>query len=210
MDKPIPFRWFATLLLMLGFLLLIFSIPHAHSTAVEPQQVVKETVERILALIKDPKLAGKEKEAEKRQLIIAAVEKRFDFREMSRSTLAVNWRSITPEQRDVFVKLFTQLLENTYISKIEQYSDEKILYKGQEIRGHRAVVVSSVIHNGVETPLIYRMSNSSGQWLVYDVIIEGVSLVSNYRSQFSDILEKEQFSGLITRIKQKIEGKEEQ
>lgn len=209
MDKPLTLRQLQAILLFLVFLFVLSPLQRGRCAMEEPQQVVKATVDHILTLLKDPKLSGEDKKAEKKQLIIDAVEQRFDFHEMSRRTLAVNWRFITPEQQDEFVKLFTKLLENTYIAKIEQYSDEKILYKDQQIRGNKAVVESIVIHNGVETPLIYRMTNANGQWLVYDVVIEGVSLVSNYRSQFAGVLEQEKFPGLINRIKQKLEGKEE-
>ncbi len=210
MKKSLTSRWLPSLLLISGFLLLLFTVPRARgAAAVEPQQVVKATVDDILALLKDPKLSGEDKKAERKQRIIALVEQRFDFREMSRRTLAVNWKFISPEQKDIFVKLFTKLLENTYVAKIEQYSDEKILYKDQQIRGNRAVVESTVIHNGVDTPLIYRMITPADNGLVYDVVIEGVSLVSNYRSQFAGVLEREKFPGLVARLKKKTEGKEE-
>lgn len=209
MNKPVTYRRPpASLLIFTVLFLLLVPLLRARAAADGPQQAVKETVDHILSLLKDPALAGETKKAEKKQRIIEAVQQRFDFREMSRRTLAVNWRFITSDQQDVFVKLFTKLLENTYISKIEQYSNEKILYKDQLIRGNQAVVESTVIHNGVETPLIYRMTKDSGQWLVYDVVIEGVSLVSNYRSQFAGVLEREKFTGLITRIREKLEGKE--
>jgi len=208
MDKLIAYRRLPALLLICGCLFLLLPVPPVHGSAAEPQQVVKETVDRILALLKDPTLAGEAKKTERKKRIVAIVEKGFDFREMSRRTLAMNWRFISPAEQDTFVALFTKLLENTYLAKIDQYSNEKILYKDQLVRGHHAVVESIVIHNGVETPLIYRMENSSGQWLVYDVVIEGVSLVSNYRSQFAGVLEREKFSGLISRIREKVEGKE--
>ena len=209
MNKPIACRWLPVLLLALSSFLPLLHPPVAHGTALEPRQVVKETVDSILALLKDPQLAGNEKKAVRKQRIIEKVEQRFDFREMSQRTLASSWRQISTDQQNAFVKLFTKLLENTYLAKIEQYSNEEILYKAQEIRGKRAVVESSVIHNGVETPLVYRMKNESGQWFVYDVIIEGVSLVSNYRSQFAGVLEKEKFSGLIARLEKKLAEKEE-
>jgi len=209
MQRPNSFTRLSCILLILSSFFLCLPESFAYSASTDPLQMVKESVDSILNLLKDPQLAGEDKRVERKRRIVEKVEERFDFREMSRRTLASNWKAITSDQQNEFVDLFTKLLEDTYIAKIEQYSGEEILYKGQEIRGSRAVVESSVIHNGVETPLIYRLKNSSGQWLVYDVVIEGVSLVNNYRSQFAGVLEKEKFSGLMAKIEQKIDGKQE-
>ena len=180
------------------------------ATEGEPMRQVKETVDKILAILDDPQYAAKEKAEMKKKLIVSIVEERFDFKEMSQRTLAANWRRINADEQNTFVELFSKLLENTYIQKIEQYSGEKVQYGGQEVRGNRAVVESNVVRNGIETPLIYRLkSDPAGKWWVYDVVIEGVSLVSNYRSQFSGVIEKEKFSGLVARLEQKIAGLEE-
>ena len=173
-------------------------------------QQVKETVDKILAILADPQYGPEDKAELKKQLIVSIVKDRFDFKEMSQRTLASSWKKINAEEQKTFIDLFSKLLETTYINKIEQYSDEKIVYGAQEVRGDKAVVESSVIRSGVETPLVYRLkSDSAGKWFVYDVVIEGVSLVSNYRSQFLGVMEKEKFAGLVARLEKKIAGLEE-
>jgi phospholipid transport system substrate-binding protein len=174
----------------------------------DPLPVVKKTVDRILQILEDPRYAGKDKKAEREELILSVVKDRFDFHEMSERTLASNWNRISAQQQETFTDLFSKLLQNTYVKKIEQYSGEKIIYGEHEVRGRKAVVESKIIRSGIETPLVYRLKNDSGSWRVYDVLIEGVSLVSNYRSQFADIIEREKFSGLLERMKEKIAGQE--
>ena len=170
-----------------------------------PMRQVKETVEKILGILDDPQYAAKEKADIKKQLIISIVKDRFDFKEMSQRTLASNWKRINAAEQNTFVELFSKLLEDTYIKKIEQYSGEEVIYGASEVRGDRAVVETNVIRNRIETPLVYRLKRDSGdKWFVYDVVIEGVSLVSNYRSQFSGVIEKEKFSGLVARLEKKI------
>jgi len=170
-----------------------------------PLRQIKETVDKILDVLSNPQYAPADQTEAKKKLIFSLVDDRFDFQEMSQRTLASNWRTINADERETFVNLFSKLLENTYIKKIEQYSDEKVLFGAQEIRGDRAVVESSVIRKDIETPIVYRLKlENGGKWMVYDVVIEGVSLVANYRSQFSGVIEREKFSGLTARLEKKI------
>ncbi|MEW6426609.1 MAG: ABC transporter substrate-binding protein [Thermodesulfobacteriota bacterium] len=172
--------------------------------AADPRTSMQATVDAIMGVLQDPQLAGQQHLTEKKNKVIALVQERFDFREMSQRTLGAEWRRLNGGEQDEFVGRFTSLLQNTYINKVETYSDEKVTFREHEIRGDKAVVATSVLRKGVETPVVYRMFRKGDDWYVYDVVIEGVSLLSNYRTQFSSILRKESFSSLLARIDEKI------
>ena len=123
---------------------------------------------------------------------------------MSKQTLARHWKERTPAEKERFVKLFSKLLEKTYISKIDSYSDEEIIFKEQLIKGRKAMVRSYIVKNNKEIPMIYKLKNIDGSWMVYGVVIEGVSLIRNYRTQFESIINKENYAGLVRRIEEKI------
>lgn len=200
---------FRKIIFLISTFLLLYPLPTASSAnESDPLPVVKKTVDNILQILEDPRYAGKDKKAEREELIFSVVKDRFDFHEMSERTLASNWNRISAQQQETFTDLFSKLLQKTYVNKIEQYSGEKIIYGAHEVRGRKAVVESKIIRKGIETPLVYRLKNDSGTWRVYDVLVEGVSLVSNYRSQFAEIIEREKFSGLLERMKEKISGQE--
>jgi len=170
----------------------------------DPVVSVKDTVDQIIAVLQDEKLSGPDKKSVRRSLVVDIVEKRFDFREMSMRTLARHWRDRTPAEQDKFVQLFTKLLQNTYIAKIETYSGEKVVFRKHAVQGDKAIVYSDLVRNNIETPVNYKLKMRNDIWMVYDVEVEGVSLVNNYRTQFSSILEKEKFAGLISRIEEKV------
>ena len=198
-------RRFFVLFLSLCFMFSLVASQYVQSTVIEPIDRVRETVEKVLSIVTDESLAGTDKADEKNRRIFEVVEKCFDFREMSQRALATHWKKLSSDQQDNFTRLFSRLLQNTYLKKINMYSDEEIQYKGQDIRKNRAVVETVVLKNNVEIPLVYRLKRKTDQWRVYDVVIEGVSLVRNYRSQFRSILNKEKYPGLIKRMEKKIE-----
>lgn len=175
----------------------------------DPLEHVRSTVDHILAILKEKSDDPAVRE-ERRKRIMASVEEQFDFREMSQRTLAAQWKQISATEQDQFVSLFSKLLERTYIAKVESYSGEEIVYKGQKMEDGSAVVETGVMRNNIEIPINYRLGNAKGQWKVYDVIIENVSLIRNYRSQFQSILGKEKFSGLIKRMQEKIDKGDEE
>ena len=128
----------------------------------------------------------------------------FAWEEMSKRSMGTYWRERTPEERNDFIKLFSDLLENTYMTKIESYSGEKILYSKESIEGQYAMVQTKIIiRQGVEVPVNYFMMEKNGNWLVYDVSIEGISIVKNYRSQINDILSRSSYPELIKKLKEK-------
>jgi phospholipid transport system substrate-binding protein len=150
---------------------------------------VEATVKKVLDVLRDPKLktpAAKEIKKEKLRIIYKDM---FDEMEFSKRTLARNWNKFTPQQRVEFVNLFEQILEKTYIDKILDYSNEKIeFYKENMISENQAEIQSKIITSSKEIPIFYRTLLKDGKWKVYDVVVENVSLVQNYRTQFNDIL----------------------
>lgn len=124
---------------------------------------------------------------------------------MSQRTLATNWSKTTDEEKEKFVGLFSQLIENSYVSKIESYTNERVDYPGEKVSGRKAVVETLIITSSADIPVDYRLYQKGDQWLVYDVIIEGVSLISNYRSSYQEIMKKEGFDGLLAKMRAKID-----
>jgi phospholipid transport system substrate-binding protein len=165
-----------------------------------PTDDIRASVDAIIAILKNEQLDQTAKRAE----IKAVVNKRFDFRAMSQRTLATNWRKTTDKDKDRFVDLFSQLIENSYVGKLDSYTNEKVDYTGEKIDGRRAVVETVIITTSNDVPVDYRVYSKDDQWLVYDVIIEGVSLISNYRSSYQEIMKNEGIEGLLAKMQEKI------
>ncbi|MCB2181473.1 MAG: ABC transporter substrate-binding protein [Desulfobulbaceae bacterium] len=163
------------------------------------------TVEEIMVILNHERLKLPENRKERRMLILAVVRHRFDFEEMARRTLAKEWRRRNEQEKKYFIHVFSQLLENTYINKIEAYSNEEVVFSNESIVKNKAAVDTSIRHNDLEIPIQYKLIISGDEWRVYDVVIEGVSLVRNYRSQFRSILKKEKYAGLVKRLDEKIQ-----
>ena len=173
-----------------------------------PLKVVEKTVGEILDVLKNQELAKPDNREQRQKLIKETVDKRFDYWEMSKQTLARHWKVRTPEEQEQFVELFSRLLENTYIAKLEAYSDEEVIFKEQLVKGNKAMVRSFIIKNNKEIPIIYKLKKKNGEWMVYGVVVEGISLIRNYRTQFESIINKEKYAGLLKRIEEKIEKAE--
>ena len=175
-----------------------------------PTQQIRETTDKIIAIVSDPNLKGEINKERRRELIRQVVDERFDRYEMARRCLGRHWRNRTEEERAEFIKLFEDLLERTYLDRVEGYSGEKVLYLAEKVRGKYALVkVKVVTKDGTEIPVIYRLKNGE-RWMVYDIVVEGVSLVNNYRKQFSSILARSSFRELLEKLRQKIKDKEKQ
>jgi phospholipid transport system substrate-binding protein len=169
-----------------------------------PTEKVKETADRIISIVSDPSLKDPAKAAQRRERIRKAVDELCDWEEMSRRSLGRYWAQRSEQEKKEFVRLFGQLLERTYSDKVEGYSGEKVNYLGERVDGDYAEVEVKVVTNkNTEIPVVYRMRAKDQKWWVYDMVIEGVSLVNNYRTQFSDILAKSSFEALLKRLKEK-------
>jgi phospholipid transport system substrate-binding protein len=170
----------------------------------EPTDQIRQTVDKLLAILNDPQFKGEQKKNERRQKLKEVLYQRFDFTEMARRSLGSEWRRRTPEEQKEFVKLFTELLERSYLDKIESYSGEKVLYLKEREDGNYAEVETKIVDKkGQEYSVDYRLQKVNGDWKVYDVIIEDISLVANYRSQFSRVLSKSSFDELLKTMKEK-------
>lgn len=196
-------------MLFFSMLCLVFILGYSlNAFAADPMETIRTTTNKIISIVSNPELKGPEKQEEREKLIRAAVDEIFDREEMSRRTLAIHWKGRTPEEREEFMKLFEDLLEQTYIDRVESYSGEKVDYEGERIQGNYAMVkVRIMAKEGTDIPVSYRMIKKNNNWFVYDVSIEGVSLINNYRTQFNSIIERSSFKELIKKLKAKVASK---
>jgi phospholipid transport system substrate-binding protein len=173
---------------------------------------VKASVDRVLKVVQDPELKKPQNTEKRRSQIREVARQLFDFPEMAKRALARHWAGKAPEQHKRFTELFTDLLENSYVSKIEAYSGEKIVYPAEQADGDTVTVRSKIVtERGTEIPIDYRMQKEGNRWQVFDVVIEGVSLVANYRTQFNKIITQSSFDELLKKMEQKhLEVAEEQ
>ena len=164
---------------------------------------VRKTVDEVIRIVSDKNL--KKDDEQRRQALKKTVSDIFDYSEMAKLTLGKHWNQRTQAERNQFIDLFATLLDNSYLSKIESYNNEKIVYVKETHDGHYAEVKSKVItENRDEFTLDYRLLNENGKWMVYDVVIEGVSLVSNYRTQFNRIINTNGYDELVKKLQKKI------
>jgi phospholipid transport system substrate-binding protein len=176
------------------------------ATAGAPLDQVKSAVDRVLKLVLDPELKKPENFIERRKRIRAVADELFDWQETGRRALARHWQARTPQQRAEFSALFADLIERSYVAKIETYSGERIQYTGETMESDIATVTTKLISKaGTEIPIDYRLQKQGERWRVYDVLIEGVSLVSNYRTQFNRIIQQSGYDELIKKMKTKQE-----
>ncbi len=172
--------------------------------ALTPTAELRQGVDQVLQIVQDPQLRGDTHTTERREAIRRAASGIFDFQETARRALGPHWRERTPEEQQEFVKLFTDLLEQSYASQIERYQGERIVYAGESIDGDLATVKTQLhTTKGTDVPIDYRMRHEGDRWRVYDVLIEGVSLVGNYRTQFNKVIETQSYQELVRKLRAK-------
>jgi phospholipid transport system substrate-binding protein len=183
----------------LPFLLLALVAP-SPAAAGAPTDQLKRQVDAVVRTLEDPAL--KANPAQRRATVRKISEEIFDYKETARRALGRHWSARTPQEQEEFVRLFADLLERAYLSRIEQYQGEKVRYAAETIDGPEAVVKTLIVTpQGSEVPVDYRMRLADGRWLVYDVNIEGVSLVANYRTQFNRIVQTESYESLVRKLR---------
>ncbi len=177
----------------------------AAAGAADPRAVAKEVIDRALSILNDPAYAGPAKKQQRYSLVKQIVDRHFDYREMAKRSLGSTWNGLNDSQRNEFVTLFAELLEASYADKIDRYAKHvRVDYTGESKDGEYAEVRTLVIRPNDKIPLTYRLLNESGTWRVYDVVIEGVSLVSNYRSQFARVINESSYAELVKRLRTKV------
>jgi phospholipid transport system substrate-binding protein len=180
---------------------LIMAAALAVAAAVAPTDAVRKTTDRILTVLKAPEGSR----AQKWKDIGAIIDSRFDFRSMSQSILATNWRTATPAEKKQFVDFFSQYLEDTYRTKIEAYTNQRIEYVKESVQGDRAVVETLIVTDTAKIPVTYKLKLNDGEWFGYDVVIEGVSLINTYRDMFNAIIKAEGMDGLFSDMQRSID-----
>jgi phospholipid transport system substrate-binding protein len=169
-----------------------------------PTEEVKKVVDEVVRIVSDRDL--KKQDQKRRQALKKTISTIFDYSEMAKRSLGKHWNQRTPVEKKEFADLFASLLENSYASKIESYNNEKIIYLKEHMDGDHAEVKSKVLTaKRDEFTLDYRLINQNGKWLAYDVVIEGVSLVSNYRTQFNKIITSDGYPELVKKLHNKTE-----
>lgn len=186
-----------------GLLLLLGGVAVQPAVAGGATEAMKHTIDEVLTTIQDKELKQPGRAEERRQRLEQIVGARFDYQEMSRRSLGAPWNTLPDKDKQEFVALFQTLLTNSYADKIESYSGEGVKYINERTENDYAEVRTKVLTGKVEIPLDYRLLNKGGDWRVYDVVVDGVSLVNNYRGQFSKILRSSTYADLVDQLRKK-------
>jgi phospholipid transport system substrate-binding protein len=186
---------------LVGSLVLASHVPSAG--AGEPLEKVRQTVDTVLTIVNNTALQPQERRTQIRQAVL----QRFGFEEMAQRSMGQHWRTLTPQQRQEFVELFTELLERSYMSRIESYKagPQGVRYLKEDIDGNRAVVHTEILSERDLSAMVnYNLLHKDSDWKVYDIVIEGVSLVNNYRIQFNTIIVKDSYASLVKQMRTKL------
>ena len=190
---------------VVGILLVLWLMSPLEANSAVPLDMLKIHIDKVLEVLRDPALKGESERKVKKERIRAISEEMFDFTELSKRSLGQNWDKFNPDQQKEFIRLYKSLLEETYSEKVTSYTDEKIVIKKDVNLSEKTVEVqTTVITKTSEVPIYYRLIEKNGDWKVYDVVIEGVSLVSNYRTQFREILASKTPEALLEVLRNKV------
>lgn len=179
--------------------------PAAPCYAGAPTDMMKATVDEVLRIVRDHDLKQPNKADERRQMLERAIGARFDYQEMSRRALGAPWNTLSDKEKQEFVDLFRTLLTNSYSDKIETYSGEGVQFLNERTEKEYAEVRTKVLSGKTEIPLDYRLINKVDDWRVYDVVVDGISLVNNYRGQFAKIIKSSSYVDLVEQLRKKSE-----
>ena len=182
-------------------LIVLISLPATAWSAAKAIDDVQATVDEVLIVLRDKTAPLEQRKGKIRNLVRG----RFDFDLMARSTLGRQWKNASTQEQETFIELYSKLLEATYVGRIEAYTDEKVTYGSEKVKGDKALVETHIVTATAEIPIDYKLVQSSTEWKVYDVVIEGVSLIRNFRSSYGSIVEKEGFPGLFARMESKVQ-----
>ncbi len=179
--------------------------PLTRAQAGAPLDLVRTTVDRAIQILKDPELSSRDKKKERVDRLRAALDAIFDYEEMAKRALGPHWRQRTSAEQEEFVKLFRDFLEGVYSDKINLYNGEKVRFGREVIDKEFAQVESTIIQpKGDEISVIYELRQVNGRWKVYDAIVENISIVNNYRSQFDRVISSSSYEELVKRLREKV------
>ncbi len=194
-----------TLFFFLCFIVL--AVPFSQNTAFatpDPTEQFRPFLKKVTDALADPALKKLPKN-EQGLRMVNVVRERFDFREMSKRVLGQQWRDLNDGEQKDFEDLFTRMLQYAYIGKIDDYTGQKVEFTQQRVKGERAEVQTLLVDKDKSVSVSYIMLLRGDQWMAYDVVVEGVSLIRNYMEQFKEILKKDGYAGLVRQVKEKIE-----
>jgi phospholipid transport system substrate-binding protein len=187
-----------------GLIAMLILLTPAGLIAGVPTEQVRQTADRVLSVLQDSRLKSADKQKERREQIRQIIVSRFDFAEMAKRSLGSNWQKGSSDEQQQFVELFTELLEKSYADQIESYDGEKIVYGRENVnQDHADVDTKIVTKKGEQISVNYKLRSAGGDWKVYDVVIENISLVNNFRSQFNRILANGSFAELLKKLQSK-------
>ncbi len=179
----------------------LFFLSPALAETETPTEVVRATIDEVIRILEDPKLKDPSKLLSRRRMLEEVIAARFDYAEMSKRSLAAHWTPLTAAERLEFVELFKSFLSDRYAEKIEGYSGEQVAYLSERIEGTYAEVRTELRSSKVEIPMDYRLFLKEDGWHAYDIVVDGVSLVKNYRSQFEKIIRADSYPELVRRLR---------
>jgi phospholipid transport system substrate-binding protein len=184
----------------LAIALILSALLVTPAAAGPPTDQLRGQVDRVIQVLDNSSLKGKP--AERRAAVRKIAGAIFDYEDTARRALGQHWNARTPQERQEFVQLFADLLDRAYFARIDQYQGEKVRFTGESVTGDEAIVKTTIVTtSGSEVPVEYRMHAANGQWRVYDVNIEGVSLVANYRTQFNKVVQTESYEALVAKLR---------
>ncbi|MBI1994985.1 MAG: ABC transporter substrate-binding protein [Deltaproteobacteria bacterium] len=184
-------------------LLLLIALPDPSKAGI-PSDQVRQTADKVLLILQDPRLKAADKKKERRNQLRQVISARFDFSEMAKRSLGQHWQRGSAEEQGQFVQLFTDLLERSYANQIESFNGEKIVYgRESQDRDHAEVDTRVITNKGEGFSVNYKLYSAGREWKVYDVVIENISLVNNYRSQFNRVLTNSSFAEFLRKLQEK-------
>ncbi len=185
---------------------MLLIIPRStYAAASSPMEVIQSGTDKVLTILSQTRAGGSDPLHEREGEILNVVSSYFNFDEMAKRSLGDPWGQQSPENSQEFAKLFKKLLYNTYVDRMEKYHDQKVFYDGQRVNDNFAVVKTHFVSHNEDISIDYRLHNEGGRWEVYDVVVEGISYVDNYRDQIASILANQSFDSLLRMLRQKVE-----
>jgi phospholipid transport system substrate-binding protein len=188
---------------MVSTVILLLSLSPVHGArAGAPTDQLRDGVDRVFKILRDPQMAGDANATQRRKAVLTTASTIFDFNEMAKRSLGQHWTQRTPAERTEFIALFTDLLQHSYISKVDQHGSAKIVFGDERVDGEYAAVRTTIpLSNGGQMPLEYLMHQANARWQVYDISMDGISLLSNYRAQFNKVIRVDSYATLVAKLK---------